>query len=281
MRLPDWLILGAPKAGTTTLADWLRDHPDAFVSAEKETWFFGSPRYEKGLDWYASHFEAADPDQRAGEATPSYLYFDHALDRIARVLPNVRLAVILREPAVRVWSHIWYFRTLGLEHRDPVAIVEAELANPDTSIEGLGFGYLHMSRYVDRLEAVTRRFDRGALVVLLTEELRADPDGEFGRLCEHFGLRPIPAPRKRANVGGAPRSVMLQRAILQVGAALPGSERKRRILRRLAQANLRGGYPEMPQDLEDRVRAAVAEDNDLLANWLGRDLPETWSSCRR
>lgn len=275
-RLPDWLILGAPKAGTTTLADWLRQHPDAFVSADKEPGFFDAA-FDRGLAWYASHFVDAGVHQQVGEATPAYLYYDDALDRIATTLPDVRLAVILREPVSRAWSHLWYFRMLALEMRDPAEVLETELRDPSTAIDGLEFGYLHMSRYVDRLEAVARRFGRDRLLVLFTDDLRADPDGSYARLCSHIGIAPVPAPAVTANTGGVPRSLRLQRLILRAGVALPSTRVKKRVVRALMRANRREGYPSIPADLEQRLHAAFVADNDRLAAWLGRQLPPRWS----
>ncbi|MEY2436768.1 MAG: hypothetical protein QOF97_1604, partial [Acidimicrobiaceae bacterium] len=75
--LPDWLIIGAPKAGTTTLAAWLGEHPGAYVSPVKEVSYFDL-HHERGPDWYAGHFAGAQPHQLVGEATPAYMYVDTA-----------------------------------------------------------------------------------------------------------------------------------------------------------------------------------------------------------
>ena len=94
LRLPDFLVLGVPKAGTTTLARWLADHPGCFVPPEKELDFFNL-EWHTGLDAYAARFAAAPAHVLVGEATPGYLLDPGWLGRIAVTLPNARFVVIL------------------------------------------------------------------------------------------------------------------------------------------------------------------------------------------
>lgn len=272
-RLPDWLIVGAPKAGTTSLAAWLRSHPQVFVPAEKEVGFFDT-HWDRGVDWYARAFAEAEPDQVVGEATPLYLYLDHAVDRIARTVPSARLVVALREPAARAWSHVWFFRLMGVESRDPREVLERELADPSASIPGpWDFGYLDVSRYVGRLEHLVTRVPRAQVHVLFAEDMRCDADGTFGAVCDHLGVERRPAPTEDASAGSAPRSFRVQQALLRGGERVPRSLR-----RAVWRTNRRpGGYPALPADLADRIRAHLAEDTARLAAWLDRDLPPTWT----
>src|SRR4051794_3152154 len=102
--LPGLLVIGAPKAGTTTLARWWDAHPQGFTAPEKEVGFFW-PNAARGLDWYRSRFAAAHPGQVLCDASPGYMYFDDALDRIRDWLPDPRLVLVLREPVSRIRSH--------------------------------------------------------------------------------------------------------------------------------------------------------------------------------
>src|SRR5947208_14127778 len=104
MRLPDFLIVGAMKAGTTSLAAWLRAHPDVFMPPQKEIHFFDA-QWERGVPWYADQFAGAPEGALVGEATPAYMVTTAFLDRMASVVPNARLLVVLREPVARAWSH--------------------------------------------------------------------------------------------------------------------------------------------------------------------------------
>jgi hypothetical protein len=95
MRTPDFLIIGAPKAGTTTLWHIFNSHPDIFMSPIKETMYFShAEQWGKGMDWYNSLFADASPQQVAGEASPHYSVvkcFPEAPQRIANSLPDVKL----------------------------------------------------------------------------------------------------------------------------------------------------------------------------------------------
>src|SRR5437879_3262477 len=96
-RLPDLLIVGAMKAGTTSLAAWLRAHPQVFMTEEKELHFFDA-RWARGVDWYHEQFAAAPETVLAGEATPAYMVRPVFIERMASVVPGARLLVMLRNP---------------------------------------------------------------------------------------------------------------------------------------------------------------------------------------
>ncbi len=272
MTLPTWFVIGAPKAGTTALAEWFRDHPGAYVPPQKEVGFFDA-RWHRGWDWLRDQYAAAGPDQRAGDATPSYLYDTQALDRIAEAIPDARIVVLLREPAARVWSHAWYFRYLGLDPREPADTVMAELRDPEVTIPNLGLSYLDMSTYVRYLPEVVARFGAEQVLVEFSEDLREDPDGTYARICRHVGIAPVVAPRREANVGRVARSYRLQRLIIRMGRRLP-----RNMAWKLIDLNQKpGSYPRLPDELRGALRTRLAEPNRRLAAWLERDLPAGWS----
>ena len=122
---PDFLIIGAEKAGTTWLHDVLRAHPDLFLPDTKELHFFN--RFDsngreidtyarRGLDWYQRHFEAAERGKPAGEATPLYLCDPAAPRRIRRTLPEARFIVLLRDPVSRTWVALPHGPRQGPRH---------------------------------------------------------------------------------------------------------------------------------------------------------------------
>lgn len=267
--LPGLLLLGAPKCGTTTLAAWWDQQPQGFTAPEKEVGFF-TVEWERGLDWYRSRFTASKRGQVTCDASPGYMYEPAALERIAQVLPNARLAVVLRDPVQRVWSHWCYMVALGLEPRDVDRVLDQESVDEDVTPPDFPIGYLRGSRYLRCLEGITRRFDRSQLLVLFTDELRADPAGTFARLCEHGGI-PAGAPGATKNTGRFPRSVALQRGLGRVGAS------RWSLGRGLMRANVRPGAPP-PLTLERRTRLEALLHPELpdLEAWLGRPLPEAW-----
>src|SRR5947209_13351977 len=121
--LPDFLIIGAQRGGTTSLYHYLRAHPAVHSSAVKDTHFFDK-KFHKGVSWYRAHFPTRfekayarrfrHQDFVTGEASPSYLFHPHAPSRTARLLPHVKLIVLLRNPIDRAFSQ--YYHALALGH---------------------------------------------------------------------------------------------------------------------------------------------------------------------
>lgn len=128
--LPDVIIPGAQKAGTSSLFAWMVQHPDVHGSVPKEVHFFdggrtpGHDTWGKGQRWYRAHFPTRSTVGRgvALEASPLYLFHPHAAERIAGMLPEVRLVVLLRNPVDRAISHYFHEKTRG---REPLGLLDA------------------------------------------------------------------------------------------------------------------------------------------------------------
>src|SRR6185295_16842547 len=118
-RLPDFLIIGAAKSGTTALYRWLDQHPDVWLPETKEPHFFGRDKiWANGLDWYAALFEAAPAGAITGEASTtltSHRLAHRAAERVASVVPDARLIYVLREPISRMRSHYALYVRTGAE----------------------------------------------------------------------------------------------------------------------------------------------------------------------
>lgn len=106
MKLPDFLVIGAEKSGTTWLKHVLREHPEIFVPSEKELHFFDrDENFDSGLEWYSAFFSKSDKIHR-GEITPAYLASaEKVAPRIATQFPFMRLIAIIRNPVERAWSN--------------------------------------------------------------------------------------------------------------------------------------------------------------------------------
>ncbi len=202
-RWPDFLVIGAGKCGTTSLYHYLKQHPDVFLPTVKETNFFAlaghRPRRPEddpeGLYYwpeavtderaYADLFLAAKPHQRCGEVSPMYLYSRQSPDRIRRALPDVRLIVILRDPAERLWSRYLH---LVRDGRAPEGGIEAALdmstvwwRRQDLVPEGRY--HTHLRRYYDQ-------FPADQIKVFLHSELKRDPTKLMRALFTHIGVSP-------------------------------------------------------------------------------------------
>ena len=265
-RLPDLVVIGAPKAGTTTLARWLGAHPQVAFSANKELEFFDQ-HWDRGLDWYRDQLPAEPGDRVVAEATPMYLSDPAVPARVAATLPEARFVALLREPVARAWSNYWFFCQLGVEKRTWDRAISSELAGR------VGPGYLLRGRYADQLARWDDAVGPDRLHVLLLDDLIADPAASYASVCRFAGLPVVPPPTGGAvNPTSRPRSRQLQNA-LRSSTAGP-------LRRRLYTWNSRGGaVPGLESADRDRLRLLFTEDNERLAARLGRELPASWGTA--
>jgi hypothetical protein len=211
MRLPTFFVLGAPKCGTTALAQTLGAHPEVFLSRPKEPHFFDA-HYDIGLEAYAArHFAGAAPDAVLGEATPSYLAVPYVAERIRRDIPAARLIVILRDPIQRAWSSWWMLHARGME---PLSFVQAIAANV-AALSGSGTAqgevsetqwkeqvarieageplrirnYLDGGYYAQHLRRYLELFPREQLFVAFSHQLQQHPRNTVQALQRHIGLK--------------------------------------------------------------------------------------------
>lgn len=269
-QLPGLLLLGAPKCGTTTLASWWDQQPLGYTAPGKEVGFF-TVEWDRGLQWYRDCFSGAAPGQVTCDASPGYMYEARALDRIAQVLPEARLAVVLRDPVARVWSHWCYNAAIGVEPRPFEVVLREEAADEWRTPPQFPIGYLHGSHYLTCLKDIAERFDRDQLLVLFTEDLRADPVGTFARLCAHAGI-PAGQPGQDANVGRFPRDLDRHRTLHRMRAGRwPFG-----LGLRLLQANLGGRPPALAGEHRATLEGLLAPTLDPLEQWLGTALPAAW-----
>ncbi len=208
MALPDFLLIGAPKAGTTALHAALAAHPQLFMSAVKEPKFFltgGHPPAARGggpgdVQTYREHvwhrqdyealFEAAPAGALRGESTPFYLYDRAAQRRIRRLIPAAKLIVILRDPVERAhsnWTHLW---SAGLE---PVADFVRACDEEERRVAAgwaAFWHYVRLGRYGEQLEHLLTLFPREQVHLLRYRDLVESPTVAVDGICEFLGVRP-------------------------------------------------------------------------------------------
>jgi hypothetical protein len=204
--LPDFLVLGAQKAGTTSLGLFLYRHPDVFWTPRPELHYFDRD-FDRGLSWYRSwfarrsvvetHERRTGRPARVGEKTPSYVVLPDGPTRVAAVLPGVKLVVSLRDPVSRAYSQWSMNLRTGRETLSFADALEAEperLASVDlrASVSGTSYlehGYAMRSRYAEQLERWLAHFDRSQLYVYRSEDLYRDPERWIPPLLDHVGVR--------------------------------------------------------------------------------------------
>lgn len=271
--LPNFLIIGAQRSGSTALATHLRAHPEVFMPDRKELRFFDD-NFDRGREWYQRQFREAADQPAIGEATPNYMYQAEAIDRMAYVVPKARLIAILRNPVDRAYSHYWMNRVRGyesLEFGEAIAAEPRRLASGDPSAR-IGQSYLDRGRYHQQLLHVSRYFPRESLHVIVLEDLWRAPAETYRRVCRFIGATlDFSPPNLGAPIGHFVE--LRSRTLFRINKKLP------RPLRRVGgRMNARKApYPPMDPALRADLVESFRDENDALAAWLGRDL-SVWRS---
>lgn len=202
-RLPNFLLIGAQKGGTSFFYRVLCEHPMLEPASEKEVHYFDL-NYGEGVDWYRSRFPASvERDGRqvlTGEGTPYYLYHPACAERAARTVPEAKLIVLLRNPVDRAYSHYHHrtkkgVETLGFEEAlaaegDRLRDEEKRLLRDEgyRSFNHQHFSYLSRGIYVEQLARWREYFDEDRMLVLKSEDLYERAHEVFAEAQRFLGL---------------------------------------------------------------------------------------------
>ena len=189
--LPDFLVIGAQKGGSTSLYDYLIQHPEIYSATTKEVHFF-SNLYGKGDAWYRAQFHWQKNGVITGEATPYYLFHPLAAPRIARLIPHVKIIVVLRDPVDRAISHYYHAVRHGFEHLSICDAIERSIVefsqDEKTVMEG-SYSFNHQERsygprglYAEQLSRYTKLFSSSQLLIIRSEDLFTAPAKMLKRL---------------------------------------------------------------------------------------------------
>ena len=289
---PDFFIVGAFKAGTTALYEYLRRHPGVFMPFHKEPNFFGEDltrhygRMEMGE--YLALFENARPGQRVGEASTWYLYSTTAAEEIAAFSPGSKIIVLLRNPVDVMHAQHSQLRYRGDE---PIADFAAALAAEPARLRGERLPpaparpetllYRHSVRFADQLERYFNVFGRDRVLILLFDDLVMDTTTTYRTVLEFLNVDRTFRPDFAVyNENKRARSGMLQRLVYRPPGPLLGAVQHLRryplvhrvrdaVLRLNSQAEKRRP---MQAELRGRLIAELAPDIDRLSKLIGRDL---------
>ncbi len=207
--LPDFIIIGAARCGTTSFYTWLSKHPDIVSAFKKEIYFFDRT-YRRGLIWYRSFFpthsqmRSANQDAQTklitGEATPDYIFHPHAPKRIFEHIPQAKLIVVLRNPVDRAYSNFVLHRRRAIEtlsFEQAIACEEQRLAGELErmlddehyySFNRQNYSYLARGVYAEQLERWYKYFSQDQILILSSEDLNRNLATNNSELMEFLGL---------------------------------------------------------------------------------------------
>ncbi len=296
MTLPNFLLIGAAKSGTTSLYRYLEQHPQIYANAKEPSYFafagqrvtFAGPGDEAGfvrrmvtdLREYEALFDGVTTEKVYGEASVIYLYQPQASLRIKQCIPGVKLIAILRHPVERAFSSYLHLRRDG---REPLtnfmAALQAEEARIKANWEhqwhyaNLGFYYTQLKRYYDL-------FPAEQIAVYLYDDLQQQPDGlgrdifRFLEVDEEFRLDMS----VKYNVSGKPKSGRLHTFLIQpnwikdmVRPLLPRFMRRRMGLQ-IKQWNVETVKPELPEEARQYLFNLYRDEIVRLQTLIDRDL---------
>jgi hypothetical protein len=279
MKLPSFIILGAQKAGTTSLHNALMKHSDIYMSHPKEVSFFNIEKnYSRGAEWYTSFFAKRGLEKQAGETTPSYLWDERVPSRIAKVLPDAKFIVLLRNPVDRGYSAYWYAYRNGdetLPFKDALK-VEAIRATQGDSIRGFS-SYVDRGLYAQQIKRYLQFFDRSRFLFLISEEYQGNPRKTLhtvtrflGVDCDEAFLNTACSVKK--NVAAIPRSRRIHRCVPLLLQYFPLGGK---IVRRLNMK--KGPYPPLSSEVRINLAKRFQASNDELQEILQRNLQAWWA----
>jgi hypothetical protein len=297
-RVPDFFIVGNPKCGTTALYEMLRRHPQIYMPTLKEPRYLADDlRFQQStsgmlpqtLEEYLALFAAAEPRQRAGEASPSYLRSRTAASAIAELQPAARIIAILREP-------VSFLRSLHLQHVQDHVESELDLrrAIAHERVQRQGRTVLRYServRYVEQLRRYHERFSPERVLVLIYDDFRRENEATVRGVLRFLEVDDtLPVAVTEANPTVRVRSVRLARAVQALYAGQgPLAGAVNASVKTLTPRRLRGraldalrrellyGQPRPPDEgLTLELRRRFKPEVVALSEYLGRDLLRLW-----
>lgn len=293
--MPNFLIIGAAKSGTTSLYNYIQQHPAVYMSSNKEPRFFAfegkrpdfrgpgdDPVAYKGvvtdMESYKQLFAGVSGEVAIGEASTHYLYNPEVPAKIRRHLPEVRLIAMLRDPVERAYSSFMHKRREGFE---PHTDFETALQEEPSRIRGnwaLLWHYKSMGFYYEQVKRYFELFDREQIRIYLYEDFRSDPLSVTRDIFRHLGVDESFKPDMaiKHNAGGVPISRLLQRflnsrnPVKRMVRPLLSEDMAHRIADKIRRRNLR--KPDIDPGLRARLIEDYREDILKLQDLLQKDL---------
>ncbi|GLX82099.1 sulfotransferase family protein [Thalassotalea eurytherma] len=259
MNCPNFIVIGAQRAGTTWLHLCLNEHPEIFLPEEKEIHFFDL-HYEKGLHWYFEHFKGEDKVLN-GEITPNYYQYPEALARMKQNVPDAKIIFILREPKSRAISQFDLFKQDNFKNFTFAQAIEKHPVIIDLSLQGL-----HLQRLYEH-------FEHDQVLVLLYDELANNPRKLLHKVTKFLGISSQFTPsllHKKMNKVVFPKT---QAFIRKIGLSwLIELAKKSRYSERVKKLGERKPVNNNSFKIDDDVQQCFLKDIELIEQLTGKNL---------
>lgn len=299
----DFLIIGAGKSGTTSLADFVSHHPDVLMTQPKEPWFFDTNDYHRGMTWYWQEYLGHYAGEKCvGEASSQTLFVPYAARRLKSAVPNARLIAILRNPIDRAHSDWWMKRCQNWETADFDTAIRENLSQLARDVdfsdpviwqrhidshkhEMLYRTYIEYGYYATQLERYLACFPRDQMLIILSDDFSRNVKQTLERVWRFLEVNPSSineglsklAPK---NVARSPLGVALART----SATTPVVSKIRQLLpegtKNVAISLLRkldpGKRPQMSRDIRRMLSRHYQDEMRRLGTIVGRDL-SSWA----
>lgn len=293
--LPNFFVVGAQKAGTTSLHYYLFDHPEIYLPDIKETKFFADPkRYKKGIDAYQSHyFSGWNGEKAVGEIDPDYMYFPGSIERISRHmdLEKLKFIFLLRNPAERAFSHYQMTFRRGYESLTFEKAIKKEVARIHKDwFSKMHFSYIDRGYYRRQIQHYLQYVGRSQLFFLTLEELKTSLLESLRKLFFFLDISTDFEPanlRKIYHKGTHPKSVAFLRRIVSPKAGfekklarllIPWDKPRHKIGAKLIAWNQTSkNRPVLSSDTRHLLCEHYREENRKLSELIGKNL-DAWNN---
>lgn len=294
MSIPNFLCVGAQKAGTTTLYEVLKQHPDIYLPDVKEPHFFDE-HFQKGVDWYKKTFFNQVKDETAiGEITPAYLYMNEAPQRILETLgPEVKLIFIFRNPADRAYSHFLMSKFNGYEKASFDEVMGKDNIGNKTlnTTENRRFSYKERGYYGRQLSKYMEVFPKKNMHFVLFEDLVSkNKQSAYGAILRFLGVKDSELNFNiRSNTAKRVRNSFLQKILLNnpllssiAKKLLPNASTRKSIRTKVKHHNQKAyrndSHKLSPELRELIIKDCYKEDVLLLEKLIEKDLSHWYAT---
>jgi hypothetical protein len=277
MHLPDFLVIGTQRAGTTWLYNQLRAHPGICLGKHRKEIRYFDFYYERGVDWYKGHFQHCAPNKVIGEVTPTYLHNELVAERIFGLIPKAKLIIILRNPIDKAYSH---YKKLVMDRTYRKSFTEYIKENMRAAEVGL---------YYRQIEKYLQYFPEEQISIFIFEEMIENPEKHLQEIYDLLGVDPNFLPQdyqKRANPSRKPLLPGLYKLSISISRILHKYNlssmvklvKKLRVDRIFFPLRKNGSrFAGIDSETTDMLQDYFKNDLEKLSDFLHRDMRKFWS----